>query len=272
MAECFNFSLCIFLNRQQVPERNQKKKKKMKWRAERSASSHRFHCAILWPPLVLLFLQCWTDSKSPTYIWIPSKELPAAVNPQSTKMMAAERSEWEESAPSQSLWTMPSLLHYLCCLLRMFNRPYSETTSLNSLYQVSFRTLISNAAQDGWQWEVSVTLIMGAFIFIRKGKGKKMAPCVLGLGFHRSSHFSTHTGATWNSPARRLSETTSCGGIEDEFESERKWNWTGTLMCLCEERAVERERKGYVRWTLWSYRCLDIVIVTKTKTGQCFYT
>lgn len=33
--------------RQQVPERNQKKKKKMKWRAERSAGSHRFHCAIL---------------------------------------------------------------------------------------------------------------------------------------------------------------------------------------------------------------------------------
>ncbi|XP_030613683.1 ras-related protein M-Ras isoform X2 [Archocentrus centrarchus] len=33
--------------RQQVPERNQKKKKKMKWRAERSTASHRFHCAIL---------------------------------------------------------------------------------------------------------------------------------------------------------------------------------------------------------------------------------
>uniref|UniRef100_A0A3B3X518 Uncharacterized protein n=1 Tax=Poecilia mexicana TaxID=48701 RepID=A0A3B3X518_9TELE len=33
--------------RQQVPERNQKKKKKMKWRAERSTGSHRFHCAIL---------------------------------------------------------------------------------------------------------------------------------------------------------------------------------------------------------------------------------
>ncbi|KAM8854933.1 ras-related protein M-Ras isoform 1-T2 [Spinachia spinachia] len=33
--------------RQQVPERHLKKKKKMKWRAERSAGSHRFHCAIL---------------------------------------------------------------------------------------------------------------------------------------------------------------------------------------------------------------------------------
>lgn len=37
-------------HRQQVPERNQKKKKKMKWRAERSTGSHRFHCAILWHP------------------------------------------------------------------------------------------------------------------------------------------------------------------------------------------------------------------------------
>lgn len=52
-------SLSLFLctHRQQVPERNQKKKKKMKWRAERSASSHRFHCAILWPPSsCLLFI------------------------------------------------------------------------------------------------------------------------------------------------------------------------------------------------------------------------
>lgn len=53
-----SFSMFFFLHthRQQVPERNQKKKKKMKWRAERSAGSHRFHCAILWPPSCLSFV------------------------------------------------------------------------------------------------------------------------------------------------------------------------------------------------------------------------
>ncbi|XP_061923504.1 ras-related protein M-Ras isoform X2 [Entelurus aequoreus] len=33
--------------RQQIPEKNQKKKKKMKWRAERSTGSHRLRCVIL---------------------------------------------------------------------------------------------------------------------------------------------------------------------------------------------------------------------------------
>lgn len=62
-----------------------------------------------------------------------------------------ERSEWKESAPHDA-FERRSLLHYLCCLSRMFNRPDPQTTSPNSLLnQVSFLTLISNAAQDGGQ-------------------------------------------------------------------------------------------------------------------------
>lgn len=64
-------SAMFFFNphRQQVPERNQKKKKKMKWRAERSTGSHRFHCAILWPPLLPFTINTYTN----THTYIPYK-------------------------------------------------------------------------------------------------------------------------------------------------------------------------------------------------------
>lgn len=44
----FPFWLPAFSLRQQVPERNLKKKKKMKWRGDRAAASPKLRCTILW--------------------------------------------------------------------------------------------------------------------------------------------------------------------------------------------------------------------------------
>lgn len=44
----------MFPNRQQVPEKNQKKKK-TKWRGDRATGSHKLHCVILWLSLPVFF-------------------------------------------------------------------------------------------------------------------------------------------------------------------------------------------------------------------------
>lgn len=110
------------INRQQVPERNQKKKKKMKWRAERSASSHRFHCAILWPIWSCLFSSMLKRLKH-THINLDSPW----------------RSSLQRFIPGAQKWrmgrgvdqnsrplTMPlsyAISTPLCCLSRMIYRP-----------------------------------------------------------------------------------------------------------------------------------------------------
>lgn len=128
-------SLSLFLctHRQQVPERNQKKKKKMKWRAERSASSHRFHCAILWPPSSCLLFIIHTH---PHTFGCPERNSQQSLTSGAQKwgvgvggwggwwVRGTKREVivkcWTDVS-SQCLWmsAMPSLLNYLCSLSKV---------------------------------------------------------------------------------------------------------------------------------------------------------
>lgn len=156
--------LFLFLrtHRQQVPERNQKKKKKMKWRAERSASSHRFHCAILWPPSSCLSFIMHTHPHAHSHNFgCPQR------NSQQWLTSGAQKSgmggwggvgrwwwwwwlrgtegdvilECWTNVPSQCLWmsAMLSLLNYLCFLSKVlhfihYHQQHRTTVSMNCFW------------------------------------------------------------------------------------------------------------------------------------------
>lgn len=131
-----------------------------------------------------------------------------------------ERSEWKESAPHDA-FERCSLLHYLCCLSRVFNRPDPQTTSPNSLLnQVSFLTLIIKCSTRwrtvGVRREINVTLITGAFYIYLEREG------LVSWDWHSTTpHISLqvlYLELTCASPCR----DDMVFGMEDEFESERK--------------------------------------------------
>lgn len=245
----FNPSLCICLHRQQVPERNQKKKKKMKWRAERSASSHRFHCAILWPRSSCLFFRL-----KHTHVNLDSLEGARCrgLSPEHKNDGRREK-RMGTVGPSRCLWMMPSPVHYLCCLSRTFTQFIQNQ---HWIFSRSFLTFISNAAQDGRRQdkaERSTSPWLVELLYLL-GEGRKET----WLAFHHYLHFYTHTGATWDSPVRRLAVVWESRMQLNVKAGERRSDAaqpsdvpilgaprSGTLsvMFLCEERAVERERK-----------------------------
>lgn len=208
-------------------------------------------------------------------------------------MMDAERSEWEQSAPHDAFeWRHLYSIIYVAfqgCLIDRIQKLNRWTLS-QSGGMSDFNIKCTRWVTVGERRAISVTLIVGAFIFIRKGKGKKWH--LVSWDWHSTTpHISLQV--LLGTDLYVVLPRQHCLRTEDESESEGKWKvmWHSRATCRsseleglgllsvmfsCEERAVERERKGYVtsavRWTLWSYKCLDIVIVMKIKIAQCFYS
>lgn len=220
----------------------------MKWRAERSASSHRFHCAILWPRSSCLFFRL-----KHTHVNLDSLEGARCrgLSPEHKNDGRREK-RMGTVGPSRCLWMMPSSSPLFMLPFKDLYSIYSEPTlnifSVISDFHIKCSTRWPTAGQGR---EINVALISGAFIFIRKRKETWLA-------FHHYLHFYTHTGATWDSPVRRPAVVwesrmqLNVKAVKEEvmwrsraacrtFGAPR--SGTLSVMFLCEERAVEREWK-----------------------------
>lgn len=279
---CFNPSLCICLHRQQVPERNQKKKKKMKWRAERSASSHRFHCAILWPLSSCLFFRL-----KHTHVNLNSLE-GARCRGLSLEHKNDGRREKRMGTvgPSRCLWMMPSPVHYLCCLSRTFNQ-FIQNQHWKCSRSLPFLTFISNAAQDGRRQdkaERSTSPWLLELLYLL-GKGRKKdwhsttthistpTQVLRGTHLYVASPSFGNRGWIWTWGRRKKKW---CGAVERHAAPQSAALWDFKCHVFVRRTCCRMWKKGDVTsavgWTLWSYRCLDIVIVIKIEVGQCIYT
>lgn len=155
----------------------------MKWRAERSAGSHRFHCAILWPPSSCFIIQnMHTPTRAPTYLWM-SGNSPAVVNYWSTKGKGGLMNGWMNPGnvglmsphPSQcvgmsavlSLLNLWSLSKVYRSLQSLFNTELQWTVSQSS---VIFEFNFKRSTRRFWGEEARITLMWNFFLL---GKGRK---------------------------------------------------------------------------------------------------
>lgn len=146
-------------------------------------------------------------------------------------MMDAERSEWEQSAPHDAFeWCHLYSVIYVAfqgCLIDHIQKLHRWTLSQSGVIsdfniKCSTRWVTVGESREiklPWLWELLYLL----------GKGRqKMAPWPsLSWDWHSTTpHISLPTQVL---PGTRL--YVAPDDIVWEFESERKWNWTGTFKC-----------------------------------------
>lgn len=227
--------LFLFLrtHRQQVPERNQKKKKKMKWRAERSASSHRFHCAILWPPSSCLSFIMHTHPHAHSHNfgclqrnsqqWLTSGAQKSGIGGGGVGWAGDDDDDGSEGRKEKWFWNVGLMsphnafewvLCYLSSIIYVsFQKSYISSIIINTELQCQWTVSKSGVIFDfnikcGTRW---LTLwggkatrskspwLLENFCLFEKGKEKwrnwdKIAPCVHPTpATCQSSHFYPHT-------------------------------------------------------------------------------